>query len=182
MAHGREDFTYLADTDIIAQTIGSIAVDIAAQTLAEMSVNIIAQDLTELLINVVAQDVGIYLQPEWAALQGTDKTFTSASVNVAFLDATYVSYTVPAGKTLYITGLSFANRAYSQADADNNQLCECIIQDGATSVFYQGASGGGSISLSKPIVIAAGHTVTMYLYNAANHNTTCSLVVLGYEV
>ncbi len=55
MAHGREDFTYLADTDITAVSIASIAVDIIAQTIAALKINITAQDLAVLKTDIVAQ-------------------------------------------------------------------------------------------------------------------------------
>ncbi len=55
MAHGREDFTYLADTDITAVSVASIAVDIIAQTIAALKINITAQDLASLKTDIVAQ-------------------------------------------------------------------------------------------------------------------------------
>lgn len=125
---------------------------------------------------------GIYLIPEWAAFEATDKNFTASAINVARLGAAFVNYVVPAGKTLYITTASFSNRANLAADADKNQMCDLIIQDGAVSVFYQGANGGGNVSLSKPLVFDAGSSVSFYIYNQANHNTVVALVAGGYEI
>lgn len=57
MAHGAPDWQYNVLADVIAQTIGNLAVDIQAQTIATLAVDIAAQALTNLNVNINKQDL-----------------------------------------------------------------------------------------------------------------------------
>ncbi|GAI27246.1 unnamed protein product, partial [marine sediment metagenome] len=62
--------------------------------------------------NIIAQIVGIYLQPAWATLEGNDKSLAAIETNaMAFGGGKTGFYTVPLGKTLYVTGIQAVCRA-----------------------------------------------------------------------
>lgn len=190
------DWYSLVKADIIAQSIATLAIDIAAQTLATLGVNIKAQDLAKLAINITAQDlaqlvisisaqtVGIYLQPEWAAKTGVDKNFFATGDNIAAGDGLLVSYTVTAGKTLYITQATCMGHAYAVANADLNQAVKLTIQKGALGPWLVslGGWGGCGIALSKPMVFSAGENMRAYVYNQSNHAMNLQVAANGYEV
>ena len=184
MAHGRPDFTYLADTDIIAQTIGNVAIDIAAQTLSEMAVNITAQDLAQLVIKIAAQTVGVYLQPEWAALQGVDKNLAGLDASAIYGEALNVDYTVTAGKTLYITGVTCFIYALAAADYDHFLYVVLNIINTTTTVVLGrlGGIGGCGIMYDKPLVILAGQVLRAQAINFSNITCVLGLTAWGYEI
>lgn len=128
--------------------------------------------------------VGLYLIPEWAAKEGTDKSFYGFGTNVAVGDSAVVNYTVPAAKTLYISAAAFAASAYADANADLNQVAWFRIVDTTTGdVFvYIGGNSGGQITFPKPIVIPAAHQVSIRLFNQSNHTLNLRFTAQGYEV
>jgi hypothetical protein len=125
----------------------------------------------------------VYLTPEWAAKEATDKNFVSAIASGGFGTGTGVVYTVPAGKTLYITQFSFRCTALNVADGDSNQMCESYIKDNTTGaiLWKQGGNGGSGMTFSKPQVIASGHQVGFYVGSFANHDTVYDICGGGYE-
>jgi len=184
MARGRPDFTYLADTDIIAQTIGNLAVNIAAQTLTALGINIKAQDLAQLIISIAAQTIGVYLQPEWAAKTGIDKDFHADADNVASGSGISLNYTVPAGKTLYITHVTGVCRAYDLANGDLNQIGYIDLREATVprKLISLGGNGGAGISLAKPIVFTQNQQLFCFMINVSNHSCTLRVDCGGYEV
>lgn len=72
MASGYPDYWTRTKTDIVAQTLSTLAVDIAAATVAKMNVDIIAQTIANLDINVNAQSLSeIINRPKYGgAIQG----------------------------------------------------------------------------------------------------------------
>jgi hypothetical protein len=162
----------------------NIPISVAAWTIGTLSVDVIAQTVGNLLISVAAQSVGVYLQPEWAATQGTDKNFRASQSGLAFGFYAYYGYTVPAGKTIYVTHIGGYSYAFAAADADKNQVMAISIYDetAASYLFETGGNGGAFADLSKPISIAAGHTVWFMAWNLANHNCNMTISASGYEV
>ena len=183
------------DVDITAQTVGNIGIDIKAQTIGNLAVNIAAsavtlnvdikaQTIANLKINIDAQTVGVYLQPEWSALQGIDKNFYISGVNKGWSDGGFASYTVPAGKTLYITNAVWVAYAYAQANADLNQMSELQLMNWTDNIQLAriGGNGGGIVTFPKPVKITAGKAFYMYVTCWANHALTLLGCVNGYEV
>lgn len=182
--------------DIAAQTIGNLGVnikaqdlallkaDIVAQTLAALDINITAQDLAQLVIKIAAQTVGVYLQPEWAALQGVDKNFRAASSSVLAGGGISATYTVPAGKTLYITQAGFSINAVASANADHNQIGDMSLRDQTSGIdkMTAGGNGGAFASFPRPLIIPASKVMKLIANNFSDH--TCSLEVQchGYEI
>lgn len=128
--------------------------------------------------------VGVYLQPAWAAKEGTDKNFQGSSVNEAWTNGPNILYTVPAGKTLYLITLSFLICANAEADADKNQIGIAYVYNvtTATPLVDIGGNGGGFCSLNKPIVITGGQEVQIAAINKANHAVDIQVSAQGYEV
>lgn len=126
----------------------------------------------------------LYSGADWAALEAYDQNFFSFLANVLFNMATWVGYVVAAGRTLYITQISFSSHATAVADADNNQMCEGYIFDATTALwlYRRGGNGGGSEAFNKPIVGIALHTILMGCNNWANHNCDLSVSVEGYLI
>ncbi len=128
--------------------------------------------------------VDVVLRPEWAAKEGTDKTFGCQELNADFEDHADVVYDVPAGKTLYINQSSFQGSADAAADADNNQIIHVFLQD-VTAMEYPvntGANGGGQVTFPKPIVFPAGHRFAMRITARANHTIRITATATGYEL
>jgi len=180
MPSGLEDYSYRGNVDITAQTVGNLAVDIAAQTLATLGINITAQSLAELIIKINAQAVGIYLQPEWAALQGIQKTFLCSTMG------SYTSYTVPKGKTLYIGTLTCVGLATNSEYGTWETLVEAKVIDWTTTTVLGliGGEGGGGISFPTPMKALAEHEVRLYLMNNSAHNGNVAgeALMTGYEI
>jgi len=179
------------DIDISAQSIGHINIDIAEQSVGNLNINIAASAVTITVsvtgtaqIDIETQSVGIYLQPDWQALQGTDKNFYFSGINYTWNDGGYVSYTVPAGKTLYLCGVSFAIMAAAAADYDHFLYCMGSVINYTTGVFlaYSGFLAGGQLTFTKPLVFSAGQEVRISNYNYSN--ITCHLTCSGwgYEI
>jgi len=129
-----------------------------------------------------AQSVGVYGQPDWATLQGIDKNVTVFTANKVFGERVELEYVVPANKTLYVTQIFFANKAYNAADANNNQICDVDLYSGANFMLNVGANGGGSVILPKTCVVEGGTTIYVYCYNRANHASSPACGFAGYEI
>jgi len=162
----------------------NLPIDIKALTVGTISVDVVAQAVGNLLISVAAQSVGVYLQPEWAASQGTDKNFYGAAPGLSFLGYAYAAYTVPTGKKLFISSISGSLRADLAANGDLNQMCFVGIYNHDTGLYIVqlGGNGGAGMNFPKPIVIAAGTTVWFITGCLANHSCTANVAANGYEV
>ena len=127
---------------------------------------------------------GLYSIPAWAAFEGYDRNFTVAPVSGGFNTGTGVAYNVPAGRTLYISHLSFRNNAFVAADADNNQICFGWIKDNTTGItlWKQGGQGGGGAIFNKPITIPSLHQVGFYVTNRGNHDCVYDVSAGCFEV
>lgn len=130
------------------------------------------------------QYVGVFLKPDWEAKENHDKSIGTALFNQPWMESSHVDYTVPAGKTLYITDYSFTGYAANAADADVNQSCMALLQDLTAIIDYvfSGANGGGGGPLSVPIVIPENHTFRAAVYVTGNHNMNALIYARGYEV
>lgn len=127
---------------------------------------------------------GVYLRPEWAAKEGTDKNFYGEALNVLSDVQVSMSYLVPSGKTLYMLSYSVVLYAQTRTEGDLNQMVVGTIwgSDIAEARVYIGGNGGASINFPKPLVLSAGVTVYFYLRNVSAHTAGVGLVAMGYEV
>lgn len=164
------------DIDIVAQTVGNIAIDLAAQSIGNIEVDIKAQTVGDITIDIDAQSVGVYLQPEWTALQGTDKNlFGSGSVNATTWDS-LIDYTVTAGKTFYATQFGVTIEAQGAG-------VHGYIRVGATDILCAvGGIQGASQTLAKPVVVSAGVHIFGRVLNCSAGASTIRCTIQGYEI
>lgn len=126
----------------------------------------------------------LYLTPAWAALVGNEKHLGGSQTNRAWSEYASFSYTVPAGKTLYVTEISWEISAYIEEDADNNQFGSVWIwnHDTLNWDWYQGSNGGDGVVFAIPKVYEAGVQITIYCYCLANHACSVAVNMSGFEV
>ena len=126
----------------------------------------------------------VYLTPEWAAKEAVDKTFVIAPNNMPAVPGLLSSgtYLVPAGKTLYITHVSFLGYATAAADRELNQGIWGQLYVGVDVRYEAMGSFGVTAVLSKPVVVVAGETLGYGIANVSNHNIMVGCLIAGYEV
>lgn len=131
-----------------------------------------------------SQFAGVFLQPEWSALQATDKNFHAAGVDLAFGGTAIGFYDVPEGKTLYICGYTFGMGVSTDTDYDHHLWAQGFIENNTTSVYLAviGGQGGGGMVFSKPHVIPAENRFQMTLRNYSNLTCVGSITAWGYEI
>jgi len=153
-------------------------VNIIAQQ-AAIDMNIAAQD-ADVDINIKAQNLGLALTPDWATQHGMDVTFTAITTGT-FTNA-ITSYTVPAGKSLYICGVSAQAEASLTTHADLPQIVGVYLWDDMIIKAGCGGNGGCALPLPRPVLIPAGHTMKLYLLLRANHQQNGTACAWGYQL
>ncbi len=167
--------------DITAQTLASLAVDITTQTIAALKVNITTQDLTTLAVSIAAQTLGSLIIKigavqtvsvdtfrDWQSQQGKVKAVTGSRIN----SGAVVTYTVTAGKTLYLLDWGGSGTAVPT-------LYYLDVDGASVRQYYQAANVILLDLLSTPLKLAAGQVVTVYVSGAAG---TYYGNLLGIEV
>jgi len=169
--------------NVTAVTIGIISVDIVAQTIGNIAVNIAASAVT-INMDIKAQSVAIKIQAEWSVQAGQHKFFRNTGSNVATGIGCEWTYTVPTGKTFYITHFGGSIYGTAAADRDKDQICYMRVKNDTTTTTLAevGGHGGGGMVLPTPIKIPAGQTVSYGLWNFSNHNCEIFFTLGGYEL
>ena len=144
-------------------------------------VDVAYQSVGNLLTAFNAQTVGVFLQPEWAALQRNDLIVSGwATQNIG----TYltVSYIVPANQVVFINQMGFSIQAELAANRNNNQIGSLVLHHGGLGIELAilGGNGGGHTSFPRPFVFEAGETVVGYVINGANHSVDVWGAFSGY--
>ncbi len=174
----------------IAASAATVNVNISSQT-ANINVNIAASVATITVsvtgtaqVNIYAQSIGMYLKPDWEAKENHDKGFHIANTSIAYGESSYVSYTVTAGKTLYLTHMGFSIVAAASADYDHHLVGECYIYNHTASKLLArvGGNGGNSSSFPQPIVIDAGEEFQGSIGSYAGVTCRMSAAFWGYEI
>lgn len=126
----------------------------------------------------------LFTVADWAAVEATDKNINGGGlVAKSFGQDQDVSYTVPAGTTLYITQIYCSNRPAAAADGDKNQIGDLsLLIAGLYYIEGIGFNGGTFAVLTKPAVATAGQAVIIRGKNLANHNTKIYGGLSGYEI
>ena len=119
----------------------------------------------------------VYLVPAWAAEEGLDKNVvgTSALTASGFM-ATTAQYTVPAGKTLYITdaGLGVTGGVVAEV--------QWYIYFDETIKTINGGVQGSIVAFTKPLVATAGTVVSVRGKHVSADNQFLMGYLGGYEV
>jgi len=160
----------------IESQVTNLDVNIAAQTIGNLDINIAASDITMNVavtgtanISINAQTIGVYLQPEWAAKEGTHKTLDGLASGISFGEEAAINYTVPAGKTLFINSFSGRSNSDVAENADANQICGGYISVAGDYFAQIGGNGGFSMLFPVPVVASSGQLVIATIYNYSNH-------------
>jgi len=172
------------DVAITAENIANIMIALTAETMENIKIDIKAATIEHLLMEIDAQHVGIYLQPDWNALAGTDKNFNALTAALGTGLYTSAEYSVPEGKTLYITHI--AGWCYGSSDVNRDKIVIMGIsiydETAGAYVFASGGNGGCVANLSKPIVIPAEHNVWLMCWNFSAHPGDVRVSAGGYEI
>lgn len=125
----------------------------------------------------------VFSKADWAALMGIDKDFSGIGTDKAFNASTLVTYTVPAGKKLYIVQASIGIFASAVANADNNQFGYLYLYNATTAanLAFVGVNGGGSLMFPKPIALTALQVFRLYGVSKANHDVDIYISASGWE-
>ena len=128
--------------------------------------------------------VDVQLKAEWEERHGNRKHVTAVKSGAAPGEYATTTYTVPSGKTFYVTTITAAGWASDAADADLPQhiWIEVYAPDVATLHIRMGGDGGVGLALSQPIRVRGGENLILYCYNASNHNMELSITARGYEI
>ena len=139
--------------------------------------------ISDLSVHIeTAQKVGIYLQPEWAALQGLDKNFKADNDNATWAQQAIINYTVTAGKNLYICGVSWLSIPLQDTDYDHFFNTKCTVGTSAAVIVSSGGLNGGSVTLPRPAVIPGETAMIAYVANYANFACYICVTLWGYEL
>lgn len=125
----------------------------------------------------------VFTPAEWAAFESRDKSLVATAINKTFGQWVLLSYTVPAGKTLYIVQSSIAILASAAADGDNNQFGYLYLYNFTTglNLAFEGCNGGATILFPKPETLAAGEVLYVYGVTRANHSVDLWVSATGWE-
>jgi hypothetical protein len=186
--------------DIVAQTVGNIAIDIAAQTIGDINVNLAASDITlniniesssitlnvditaqtigNLTIDISAQTVGVYLQPDWNVLQGTDMNQCGSASCPNGTSSKVLEYSVTGGKTLYICQWGFMATGNTGLFAGLYK----VHNSTETLLILNGGLTGGGQSLTKPVAIIGGDKVRIYVTQWSGGTLNGGGAFGGYEI
>jgi hypothetical protein len=180
------------NVNITGQTVSALNVNITG-SVATLNVNITGSTATlnvnitgstgNVNINLNAQSVAVKSQGEWAPQAEQQKYVSAYGGNIPYGSNVYVDYTVPSGKTLYITHVSFAIYS-SGVDTTTVQAGELRLWNytTATRLVYIGGNCGNGLSFPTPIKIPSGQTVRLTGLNMVNHNCDILICWGGYEL
>ena len=127
---------------------------------------------------------GIYSEAAWAAREGLGKDFFQTASNQPWLGSADGTYTVPSGKTLYITDAEFSIRATYAVGADHPLSFLGQLYNDTTAVMLSHISGlvGVAKAFVKPLIIPAGEVFAYIIYNTTPVAVTISVSVHGFEI
>ncbi len=134
-------------------------------------------DGTGLIYDIVLRDV-------WSAIGASDKNFFDYAAALGIGTSAFLSYVVPAGKTLYITYLGVDVYATLIADRDLNQMVMAYLWNQTTLTVLARITGNGGVvsPFPKPVVIGAGEEFRAYVQNDTSHICEVGVTVMGYEI
>jgi len=148
--------------DIAAQTLETLKVDIAAQTLAELNINIAAQTV-DVNINFVGQTTGVNPITIYSSETGNDIDLLGSQDNPANgTTYTLIDYTVPTGKTLYVTDIAVTMCPVTSQAELGGYVYGSLYSTAKGNVFFMRQLGGFFVTFTKPKRFEAGDTVRIY--------------------
>ena len=135
-------------------------------------------------IDIETQSVGIYLQPEWAAKTGIDKTIRVTGPDIGIGESTFTDYVVTTGKTLYVSSFTGSSSGDVAEDRDKMQIVTGHLANLTDSLYfgYCGGNGGFSVSFVTPVAIPSGKKLRIRIENRAGHVSNVYAAISSYEV
>ena len=122
---------------------------------------------------------GLLMAAEWAAREADDKDLVGAANVAATWEDTILTYTVPAGKTLYITAWGCYIRVLNTAVIGRlRKTVGAVI----TNHGLSGGMGGFSVVLNKPVVYGAGDVLSILAWNLTAAGASIWAFATGYEL
>lgn len=150
---------YTTGINITGSSI-NIPVNLVASSVT-LNVNITAAAVTLNMI-FTGQTVANFTGSQYGATLGNGIYMVGTAL-VGIAPATVATYTVPAGKTFYMQGLS-----YGIYGGTAFVTCSAQLFDAAAWLFDFTTVGGGSTTVDTPIPFATGHVVTLKVGQASN--------------
>ncbi len=122
--------------------------------------------------------VDVVLRPEWAAVKATDKLFSGLSANIN-PDTLYTPtlYTVPSGKTLYLTGWETGLR-----NATGTLMGYLLYENAVQILAILGGNQGAAASFTPPKTLPANAILVIGLIHYAASASKFYFAVRGYEL
>lgn len=147
-----------ADLEVSITAVGvTLPISIDAATV-DLDVNLVGQDVT-IDFNFADQSVAVFDAAKWFAHNAAQVFLTAYATITVNACGTVIDYTVPAGKTLYIVGVS-----YSAASGETPPLsCRGDLLIAATWVLTLGSLVGAGLPLDTPVRATAGQHVYLQL-------------------
>jgi len=174
--------------DIVAQSIGNIAIDIASQSIGNINVNISSQSATlnvnissqsaNVTISISAQNVGVYLQPEWSARQGTDINIVGSAQTTLYNGANVIDWTVPEGHECYINQFGGIWYLLTPTVSLGGRVALSIW--GGELIAPISGVNGVAFALTKPIKVTAGQRIIVTVLGYSSDQGTLIGFFSGY--
>jgi|GEM_PF-4598162 len=140
----------------ITGSTATLDINITGST-ATLDVNITGQT-ENVNIDIKAQSVAIKGLTDWAAENAQDIDLWGSATCPTATDTWVIDYTVPSGKTLLIYN-------WGAASADGDCQLNGYIHDhtAGQNLALGGGTRGFSVALNKPIRVASGHEILVYV-------------------
>ncbi len=174
------NFTSATDVDIrIASQVGNVAVNIAASAVT-LNMNLSSSSIT-LNISVTAQTVAIQHSGQWAGTQNTRWSVQGTASVANDNSAQIITRTVPAGKTGFVSGISFEMQG-NGTPANVPSMMTAYLYVAGSIVQRLGSYRGGGITFDTPFRATAGQIIRVDVgqWNSGA-SMTCGATIWGYD-
>lgn len=157
----------------VAINASTVALDVNITSSVQLNVNIASSDIT-LNVNITASTVtlnisftgqvdAVYIASQWWSKQAQEQyLYGTASSQASGSAADVVTYTVPTGKTLFLT-------AFGAYVAVNDANCIAYLNNWTDGIVFAatGGQGGCGMSFDTPARITAGKTLKLWVAHYA---------------
>lgn len=126
----------------------------------------------------------VYSVADWSVIQGIEVNLTASGANQVWGVTIGISSLIPAGTTRYLTGVSWVIAPAAAADYDHHAHFEGYIKENLAGTYLAaiGGNGGGYLSLTRPLVFAAGEICRLEIVSRCNVRCNMRVTGWGYDV
>ena len=118
----------------------------------------------------------VYMIRDWSARKKTVTSLLFRGSVASGVTSDVITYTVPSGKTLYITDYALWGKDEGTLWFYSSEIDDYIFGDAC--VAYQGRTHGFTL----PLRISAGYTLTVRITNPTSASVYYETWVWGYEI